>query len=186
MPKPKNPKIERRHKKRSTRRATLRDPYYLEPGDWEALAAAAAGRERVGRSLEISRKLWEARRRNFRRAQDETADRLYAARAARTMAKLRRGTTARVLEIFQERSTEWLGLRDVIRLSGVGRNSVHAIVYTKLARWGLIERARNPAYVGKGDPWTRWATGAGNVEPLYLWRVTALGQGATVGTRKGA
>lgn len=163
-------------KKRRQRRRI--DEWRFTPEDLARLVAAAADRPGRGwhyaNTNEARAKGQATRARQRKARQRSKTDAWFAARAARVGAVHRNGSTARVLYAFPE--GQWIGLREVIGLSGVGRDSVHAIVYQKLAAKGLIERSHNPAYSGKGTPWTRWSEGAGKTEPQFLWRITEAGR----------
>lgn len=163
------------------------DLWRFTPEDLARLMAAAADQPRPGwhhaNTNAARAKAQATRRRTKVERQRAITVAWHAAHAVKDMARQRNGATARVLDAMRL-SGEWLGVRDVIRLSGVSRNSVHAIMYQKLAPWGFVERTQNPAYVGSGTPWTRWSLGAGVVEPRFLWRAVAPAVGLGEGKEK--
>lgn len=182
MKKPEGQSFEPGLKKRSARRPVV--DWRFTPEDLARLMAAAA--DRPGRSWcyantkAAQAKSKATKARNAKARAKAAAEASIAVRKARNRAIRTNGSTARVLSAMaggtDGSSAEWLGIRDVMALSGVGRKSVCAIVYQRLAPKGLVERTQNPAYSGKGTPWTRWSQGAGKVEPCFLWRITEAGR----------
>jgi hypothetical protein len=69
----------------------------------------------------------------------------------------------------------WYGMGDIARMAGVDR-SARAKVHQVLLRRRWIEKAKNPAFCGRLDPWHILA--GAEPEPQHLYRLTDAGLNA--------
>lgn len=166
------PKYPRRAKRRS-----VSDPFYFDPDAWARLEAAVAGRKT--RTLkgdkrpaeEVERKM-DSQRANKLRRQEAQLEAREVERRARRYA----GPNQAHMILDAMAPGHWYGERDLCVATGLARVKVGAILHQRLAPSGQVSKLRNPDWQGRLEPRARALLGAGNVEPKYLWGITAQGE----------